>query len=923
MIPLFHHRRRALLLSGAAAALLGAALVFIAAGSPRAALAGAVWSLLAGGLALAGGAALLWTCGTHFPAPLYYNSLKSPPPATILWGGPPGGYPLGPPTPRSAFGCGSAALYYSSSILFLLEKILLCPGHSGFWLLSSGSSPSRFGCGSAAWGSQSWLGARLGTPFRRRSSSREAPAAGDAPRFSSPHAPTILGALGVVILAPGGASVAGYLPGLAAISSLGFVALGLGVMALAGQFGSRDRGGQLHWLALAVACGGLTLSLCLGYAYVTRAPHGTLPVILIGAVISVLLASIVQLAFASKRRADAAELANAQLVREVRARRRAQEILRATYSELAVIHANAPVILLVLDDQFRVEKANAPASRLARRDTSDMLGLSHGAAIGCLNSLSDPQGCGYGPSCSQCPIRLAALDSLYTGARHQGVEAWVPVSDGRRQQQRCLLVSTAAIELDHSKKVLICAQDMTEHKRDELELQRQARLIDLARDAIIKTDARRVIQGWNTGAEEIYGWKVSEARGQVIHALLKTQPAIAAGIDVILSREGRWEGELVHTCRDGRQIVVESRHVLVRDQAGATVEILEINRDITGRKKAQQELSQAYRRTTVILESISDGFNFFDRDWRYTYVNPAGARLARKTREELLGKNLWELWPHAADSSFGVAYRRAVEQNIPVQVEAFYPEPLNAWFEVRCYPSSEGLSLFFTDTTARKRDEEKLRETVRALESALAEKTVLLKEVHHRVKNNLAVIASLLNMRASATENPEARLALEESQQRVHSMALIHEHLYSGDHLDRIEFSEYARELVEQLYSATVQERKRISFRFDSDPIELGVDRAVPCALILNELLSNVFKHAFPNGRKGKVSVSLKAHTPGTVELAVEDDGVGLPPDWEKNSKSLGWQIVRILSAQLDGSLAVEPCSGTRFVLRFPQSRDR
>jgi len=845
----------------------GAALLFIAAGRPRAALAGGVWSLLAGALTLAEYAL---ASDLHIDQLLVRDYIRA--------------YPVNP----GRMGPNAALCFVLCGVALLLVE---------------------------------WAGSLLADGQSALASWR---------RLACRCASTIIGAIGAVTLALGAASVGGYLTGLpmqvwgrrtlmAANSGVGFVALGLGVMIVAWQCGGPERDAQPHWLALASGSGGLTLSLCLGYVLVTREQHSILPivVILIGALISVLLGFIVELALANKHRADAAEAANAQLVREVRARRRAQEILRATYSELAVIHANAPVVLLVLDDQFRVEKANAPAARLARREASRIVGLLHGSAIGCLNALSDPKGCGYGPSCSQCPIRLAALDSLYTGARHQGVEAWVPVSDGHRQQQRCLLVSTAAIELDHSKKVLICAQDMTEHKRDELELQRQARLIDLSHDAIIKTDARRVIQGWNTGAEEIYGWKVSEARGKVIHALLNPQPAIAAGIDVILSREGRWEGELVHTCRDGRQIVVESRHVLVRDQAGATVEILEINRDITQRKKAQQELSQAYRRTTSILESISDGFNFFDRDWRYAYVNPAAARLVRKTRDELLGKNLWELWPHAADSPFGVAYRRAVEQNITVQVEAFYPEPLNAWFEVRCYPSSEGLSLFFTDTTSRKHDEEKLRETVRALESALAEKTVLLKEVHHRVKNNLAVIASLLNMRACVTENSEARRALEESQQRVHSMALIHEHLYSSEHLDRIEFSEYARELVEQLYSATVRERERISFGFASEPIELGVHRAVPCALILNELLSNVFKHAFPDGRKGKVSVILKAPTPGTVELAVEDDGVGLPPGWE-NSKSLGWQIVRILAAQLDGSLAAEPCSGTRFVLRFP-----
>ena len=132
-------------------------------------------------------------------------------------------------------------------------------------------------------------------------------------------------------------------------------------------------------------------------------------------------------------------------------------------------------------------------------------------------------------------------------------------------------------------------------------------------------------------------------------------------------------------------------------------------------RRSREQLAEAYRKTIAILEGVSDGFNTFDREWRYTYVNAAGAKMVGKAPEELLGKNLWELWPQAADSPFGAAYHRAVTENAPVQVEGFYPEPLNTWFEVRCYPSTEGLTLFFTDTTERKRTEERLR----LLESAV------------------------------------------------------------------------------------------------------------------------------------------------------------------------------------------------------------
>ena len=127
----------------------------------------------------------------------------------------------------------------------------------------------------------------------------------------------------------------------------------------------------------------------------------------------------------------------------------------------------------------------------------------------------------------------------------------------------------------------------------------------------------------------------------------------------------------------------------------------------------------ADRRTISILENISDGVNIFDREWRYVYVNPAGARMVHRTPDQLLGQNVWELWPAAADSPFGVAYRKAMAEQVFVQVEAFYPEPLNIWYEVRCHPSPDGLTLFFNDITERKRTEEALKDAQAFNESTL------------------------------------------------------------------------------------------------------------------------------------------------------------------------------------------------------------
>ena len=234
-----------------------------------------------------------------------------------------------------------------------------------------------------------------------------------------------------------------------------------------------------------------------------------------------------------------------------------------------------------------------------------------------------------------------------------------------------------------------------------------------------------------------------------------------------------------------------------------------------------------------------------------------------------------------------------------------------------------------SDITAQKALEAELRdrnlklekgvqERTERLQAALAEKTVLLKEVHHRVKNNLAIVASLLAMQADAMQDEKAIKPLLESQRRVHSMALIHEHLYGTKNLSRVRFDEYAETLANDLYVA-YSSPTRILVRMRVEPIELAIDKAIPCGLILNELLSNAFKYAFPHGRPGQITVSFAAQNASSYLLEVSDDGVGFSESLETSqSGTLGLKIVQILSNQLAGTLAMRSDAGTHFELRFP-----
>jgi two-component sensor histidine kinase/FixJ family two-component response regulator len=206
----------------------------------------------------------------------------------------------------------------------------------------------------------------------------------------------------------------------------------------------------------------------------------------------------------------------------------------------------------------------------------------------------------------------------------------------------------------------------------------------------------------------------------------------------------------------------------------------------------------------------------------------------------------------------------------------------------------------------------------RALSAALGAKDVLLREVHHRVKNNLQTISSLLNMQAELLPDTAARLALRDAQRRVHSMALIHEQMYGHKDMDEVDFGGYATRLARDLFESFAVGAGRVSLRLALDPLSLAMDQMIPCGLILNELLTNSLKYAFPGERAGEILVSLRCGEGGTVTMAVADNGVGLPPDLgSKRSASLGMRIVAILTGQLGGNLVQQSAVGVSSTVTF------
>jgi two-component sensor histidine kinase len=213
----------------------------------------------------------------------------------------------------------------------------------------------------------------------------------------------------------------------------------------------------------------------------------------------------------------------------------------------------------------------------------------------------------------------------------------------------------------------------------------------------------------------------------------------------------------------------------------------------------------------------------------------------------------------------------------------------------------------------RKRSEEQLQ-------ASLLEKEVLLKEVYHRVKNNLQVISSLLSLQSEYIKDKQDIEIFQQSQQRIASMALIHEKMYQSPDLARINLREYVEDLVISLCTSYDRSASAIALSINiEEHILLGLDTAIPCGLIIHELVSNSLKYAFPVGRKGEISIEVKEIVAGKILLNVKDDGVGLPTNFNfADVASLGWQLVDALASQLTGNININSDIGVEFQITFP-----
>jgi PAS domain S-box-containing protein len=522
--------------------------------------------------------------------------------------------------------------------------------------------------------------------------------------------------------------------------------------------------------------------------------------------------------------------------------------------------------------------------------------------------------------------------------------------------------------------VLAIVRDITERKNAEAEIRESKQLfsdiISFLPDPTFVIDRDGKVLAWNRALEQLSGVSASQMIGKGDHEYSlwqygKRRPLL---IDLVLHPErdaGRMSYTDIHedgstitaqnhiTRPDGRKILLSLVVSPLFDSRGMIIGAIESMRDITRIKETEAELARlnanledivrkrtqalndeiahrieaerevqvALDYTRSVIEANPDLVVVLDREGKILDINAAGETLTGIPSNELIGNPYFGFLED--DGTLRSAFTRLLDEGI---IENFvrirrtdgHLTPLSVHATVVKGPGGTGDRIIVSahDITRQKQNEDAIR-------ASLEEKVILLREIHHRVKNNLQIIISLTNLQMRKTDDPGVKLIMAETQNRVRAMSLVHEKLYRSDNLSQIDFADYTRFLATQLFSFYSTDTRRVKLDLAMKQIMVDINTAVPLGLIMNELVSNALKHAFPGGRSGTITISGQRQG-DLITLAVTDNGVGMPRDLDwKNTESLGLRLITSLVDQVSGTIERVSDGGTAFTITLEKKPDQ
>ena len=480
-----------------------------------------------------------------------------------------------------------------------------------------------------------------------------------------------------------------------------------------------------------------------------------------------------------------------------------------------------------------------------------------------------------------------------------------------------------------SRNVLLAIEDVTErHEQAEVRYQR---MFETAKDGIVICDAEtEKIIDVNPFLLELLEYRREQVIGRSLRDFGAFQPAgqgITIVADAAANEIARCDGVSLVSAHGGfiQADLLANRYML------GSRPVVQINiRDVTARNRALDDLRESEARFRMFVESVRDYALFqLDPNGLISTWNLGAERLIGYTEAEMIGQHFERIFipEDVAAGSPQLEIEIAREEGTSEDERWHIRKDGSRFFASGALTSIRdpdgqlrGFSKIMREITERHRAEHQLKEQDRQLRASLAEKEALLKEIHHRVKNNLQIIASLLDMQSEFLNQVDTKDVLLEMKTRVRSIAAIHELLYTAADFSRIEFRRFVDKLAQDVIAVHRQRATQVRVEMDTESALLEMAQAVPCGLIVNELLTNALKHAFPNGRQGRIKVAFGSDET-RWRLEVSDDGIGLPPDIDpQNVNSMGLQLIHLLVQQLGGGLGVVRDSGTQFVITFPRN---
>lgn len=389
--------------------------------------------------------------------------------------------------------------------------------------------------------------------------------------------------------------------------------------------------------------------------------------------------------------------------------------------------------------------------------------------------------------------------------------------------------------------------------------------------------------------------------------------------DEIVKATGQTDRFLAEGLVRKEYLILDVHKSPMRNKEGEIIGMVGAGRDVTPDKETERALRDSEERFRSIVVTSPDGIVLQDADQNIIFCNPAFTSILGYTCREAIELGIYGIHPEDQIPIIEAAHqRRENGEWDSYELEVFHRDGRRLPILISGAPRYKngifiGTVAIFKDISERKRVENELNASIK-------EKEVLLREIHHRVKNNMQVISSLLNLQANKEKENRVVEVLKESQNRVLAMALVHEYLYQTKSLAQIDISEYIRGLaysITQSYGNGPTPELHISF---NDRINIAPDQAIPCGLAVNELVTNAVKHAFPNGQAGRVFIECYRDEEGWLNISVKDNGIGFPDqfDWRR-SQTLGLALVKgLIENQLGGSVNLIHNEGATFVLRFP-----